>query len=168
MRRLAVVDIGVESHQEPMVYMRADCEVCLAEGFTASTRDRVRVTHAPPVKSLGRVRTKIFGYKLDDQETNGIVEDIREHRYSNIEIPSFLSVCAGDRLDIDEITSLTRAMVTCGKHLNWPQHQQVFDKHCLGGLTGNRTTPLVVSISLTPNHELVKNSALALNPSKLN
>jgi hypothetical protein len=40
--------------------------------------------------------------------------------------------------------------------------------HCIGGLTGIRATPLVVSISLTPNHELVKYSAQALNPSKLN
>ena len=73
------------------------------------------------------MRTKIFGYKLVDQEANGIVEDISEHRYSNIEIVSFLSAC-----------------------------------------TGNRTAPLVVSISLTPNHELVKYSAPAHNPSKLN
>jgi hypothetical protein len=57
----------------------------------------------------------------------GIVEDISERRYSNIEIVSILSAC-----------------------------------------TGNRTTPLVVSISLTPNHELVKYSAPAQNPSKLN
>ncbi len=35
---LTVVDIGIDTHQEPLVYMRRDCEVCLAEGSTAITR----------------------------------------------------------------------------------------------------------------------------------
>lgn len=35
---LKVVDIGIDTHQEPMAYMRGDCEVCRAEGFVASTR----------------------------------------------------------------------------------------------------------------------------------
>jgi thymidine phosphorylase len=71
------------------------------------------------------VRTKIFGYKLAEQKSNGIVEDMSEHRYSNIEIASFLSVCAGSWLDIDEIIYLTRAMVACGKRFSWSQHQRV-------------------------------------------
>ena len=197
MQLLTVIGIGIDTHQEPMVYMRADCEVCKAEGFIASTRmgleienriliatlnvvdesalslghiglfrialqrsqthagDRVRVTHAPPVKSFGSVRKKTFGRKLNEQEISNIVGDISEFHFSSIEIASFLSVCAGGRLDIDEIISLTRAMVACGKH-------------CFGGLTGIRATPPVVSISLTPNHELMKYSAPAHNPSKLN
>ncbi|MBT8130814.1 MAG: thymidine phosphorylase family protein [Gammaproteobacteria bacterium] len=201
---LAVVDIGIDTHQEPVVYMRNDCEVCLAEGFTASTRvglefqnrtliatlnvvgetvlppghiglsrvaiqrsqtrngDLIRVIHAPQVKSLGSVRKKIFGHKLGDQEISGIIEDISAHLYSDIEIASFLSVCAGSRLDIDEIISLTRAMVACGKRLDWPQHAQVFDKHCIGGLPGNRTTPLVVAIVSAAGLIIPKTSSRAI------
>jgi thymidine phosphorylase len=35
---LAMVDIGIDTHQDPMVYMRSDCDVCLAEGFSTSKR----------------------------------------------------------------------------------------------------------------------------------
>ncbi len=58
--------------------------------------------------------------------------DIGNHRYSDIEIASFLSVCAGSRLNMDEITGLTEAMVNSGKRLHWPDHNEVFDKHCIG------------------------------------
>lgn len=201
---LTVVDIGIDTHQEPVVYMRSDCEVCLAEGFTASTRvglrfqnrlliatlnvvdetvlplghiglskialqhsgthngDLIRVIHAPTVNSLASVRKKIFGHKLDGQEIGDIIEDISAHRYSDIEIASFLSVCAGSRLDIVEITSLTRAMVDYGKRLDWPQHAQAFDKHCIGGLPGNRTTPLVVAIISAAGLIIPKTSSRAI------
>ena len=185
---LTVVDMGIDTHQEPVVYMRRDCHICRAEGFSANSRvalhyqeysviatlnvvdqevldqgsvglskiaiDRLHVSdgstvviqHAPVVNSLSSVRKKIFGHKLSDSEITHIIEDISAHRYSDIEIASFLSVCAGSRLDIDEIIGLTNAMVACGKRLSWPTHQQILDKHCIGGLPGNRTTPLVVSI----------------------
>jgi hypothetical protein len=124
--------------------------------------DRVRATYAAPVKSLGIVRKIIFGYKLDEQEIDGIVKYINAHQYSSIEIVSFLSVCAGNRLNIGEILSLPRAKIACGKHLNWPQHQQVFDKHCIDGLPGNRTTPLVVSIVSAAGLVVPKTSSRAI------
>lgn len=34
---VTIVDIGINTHQEPMVYIRGDCEVCMAEGISAST-----------------------------------------------------------------------------------------------------------------------------------
>ncbi|MDE2354714.1 MAG: hypothetical protein KGL17_06785, partial [Betaproteobacteria bacterium] len=37
-------------------------------------------------------------------------------------------------------------MVHAGSRLDWP-HPRVVDKHCIGGLPGNRTTPIVVAIA---------------------
>ena len=204
MGMLTVVDIGIDTHQEPVAYMRSDCEVCLAEGFSASSRvgleyrdrifiatlnvvdksvlphghiglskaalhrsnaqcgEQIRVLNAPPVDSLASVRKKIFGHKLDDREIGEVMEDISAQRYSDIEIASFLSACAGSRLDIDEIISLTRAMVDCGKRLSWPQHDRIFDKHCIGGLPGNRTTPLVVAIVSAGGLVIPKTSSRAI------
>lgn len=34
--------IGIDTHQEPIIYMRDDCDVCRSEGFSA--RSRVRIT----------------------------------------------------------------------------------------------------------------------------
>ncbi|RDU39078.1 thymidine phosphorylase, partial [Marinobacter flavimaris] len=36
--QLRVFKMGINTHQEPVVYMRGDCDVCLSEGFAASSR----------------------------------------------------------------------------------------------------------------------------------
>lgn len=201
---LIVKDVGIDTHQEPVVYMREDCHVCRAEGFDASSRvlvisgenrliatlnvvdkklfpqnhvglsrialerlkvqsgAKVLIGHAPVVQSLRAVRKKIYDHALIDDEILAIITDISEHRYSDIEIASFLSVCAGSRLNTDEITGLTRAMVACGKRLTWPGNERVFDKHCIGGLPGNRTTPLVVAIVSAAGLIIPKTSSRAI------
>lgn len=124
--------------------------------------DVVEVHHAPVVHSLSLVRKKIHGYALGDEEMEAIMEDISGHRYRDIEIAAFLSVCAGDRLNLDEITGMTRAMVSCGKRLTWPDNPKIFDKHCIGGLPGNRTTPLVVAIASAAGLIIPKTSSRAI------
>ena len=42
-------------------------------------------------------------------------------------------------LNLRETLDLTHAMVKTGKTLSWPS-DLVVDKHCVGGLPGNRTT----------------------------
>ncbi|MGA4814841.1 hypothetical protein ACPA9J_03520 [Pseudomonas aeruginosa] len=37
---------GIDTHQEPVVYMRRDCPVCQSEGFT--TQARVQLSGRPP------------------------------------------------------------------------------------------------------------------------
>lgn len=202
--RLLVVDMGIDTHQEPVVYMRRDCHICRSEGFTANSRvtlsytqnsviatlnvvdesvleegtvglskiavarlganngDAIQIGHAPVVGSLSSVRKKVFGLKLSNDELIEIIEDISTHRYRDIEIASFLSVCAGSRLDVDEIIALTQAMVACGKRLSWPDSPMVLDKHCIGGLPGNRTTPLVVAIVSAAGLTIPKTSSRAI------
>jgi thymidine phosphorylase len=36
--RLRLVRAGIDTYQQPVVYMHRDCDVCRAEGFTALTR----------------------------------------------------------------------------------------------------------------------------------
>jgi thymidine phosphorylase len=201
---LRVVAMGINTHQEPIVYMHRDCPICRSDGFSASSRVLLRsgqrellatldvvengalspghiglsdiamkrlgavkdepvvVEHAPVVSSLGLVRKKIHGHALADEEMEAIMQDISDHRYRDIEIAAFLSVCAGDRLNLDEITGLTRAMVSCGKRLLWPGDPKIFDKHCIGGLPGNRTTPIVVAICSAAGLVIPKSSSRAI------
>lgn len=201
---LIVVDMGIDTHQEPVVYMRSDCPICRSEGYTANSRvtlgyeknsviatlnvvdefalaegtaglskiamarlgttvgDAIQIDHAPVVSSLSSVRKKVFGHKLGSDELVEIIEDISAHRYTDIEIASFLSVCAGGRLDVDEIIGLTQAMVACGKRLSWPGQPMILDKHCIGGLPGNRTTPLLVSIVSAAGLVIPKTSSRAI------
>ena len=124
--------------------------------------DIVVVQHAPLVHSLGFVRKKIHGHSLSDEEMDAIMQDISDHRYRDIEIAAFLSVCAGERLNLDEIIGLTRAMVSCGKRIEWSNNPRIFDKHCIGGLPGNRTTPIVVAIASAAGLTIPKSSSRAI------
>ncbi len=108
------------------------------------------------------MRKKVFGHALSQDELTRIVADISEYRYSDLEIACFLSVCAGGRLALNEIAGLTQAMVDCGEHLTWEGTTRVFDKHCVGGLPGNRTTPLVVSIVSAAGLVMPKTSSRAI------
>jgi len=49
-------------------------------------------------------------------------------------------------MSLRETVDLTRAMVRSGERLCWDR-EVVADKHCVGGLPGNRTTPIVVAIA---------------------
>lgn len=195
--------IGIDTYQEPVIYMRSDCHVCRAEGFEAQARilvsrggrdviatldvvrsdllasgeaglseaawrqlkaregEEVSISHAPQVHSLGHVRAKIFGKRLGEEAFREVVQDVAAGRYSDIHLSSFVTACADDRLDRDEITALTRAMIQAGERLAWGR-TPVTDKHCVGGLPGNRTTLIVVPILAASGLLIPKTSSRAI------
>src|SRR3546814_9926291 len=75
-----------------------------------------------------------------------IVEDVVAGRYSDVHLAAFLTATAALPFDEDEAYSLTKAMVDAGDRLRWPS-EIVVDKHSVGGLPGNRTTPIIVAIA---------------------
>lgn len=196
--------MGIDTYQEPVVYMRADCPVCRSEGFESQSRVRltgngralvatlnivrgdglldhgeaglsevawamlgaadrcpIRVSHPEPVESFRHVRAKLFGHALTATELHAIVDDVAERRYSDVQLSAFLTACVGDRMAGDEVVALTRAMVEAGERLDWSR-PAVFDKHCVGGLPGNRTTPIVVAIATACGVVMPKTSSRAI------
>ena len=201
---LTAYKMGIDTHEEPLVYMRKDCAICRAEGYTANTRLQIKagehtliatlntvaeeilplgsigfsdsawdflelqtgapvlVHHAPQVHSLSALRKKIYGHSLNALEISGIIRDIGKRLYSDIEIAGFLTACAGGRLTSAEVIALTTAMINNGNRLHWPEYKRVFDKHCIGGLPGNRTTPIVVAIASAAGLVIPKTSSRAI------
>ena len=119
------------------------------------------VSHLEPIESLSFVRAKIYNQKLGYTAYKDIITDIIEGDYSNIHLSAFITACAGDRMDIDEISDLTKAMISSGKQLDWKK-EIVVDKHCIGGLPGNRTTPIVVAIAAAYGLTMPKTSSRAI------
>lgn len=115
------------------------------EALAAVEGDAIEITHLHSMPSLAYVRAKIYGKSLSEKEIYAIVHDIVNGGYSNVHLASFVTACAGNRMSTREIVSLTRAMIDNGAHIHWGQ-PLVVDKHCIGGLPGNRTTPIVVAI----------------------
>ncbi|WP_297185426.1 thymidine phosphorylase family protein [uncultured Porticoccus sp.] len=195
--------LGIDTHQELVVYMRGDCHVCRSEGFDAHSRiqvnaggrsilatlnvihgdwlapdefglsesawhaltpqagERAGFAHAPTVDSMSAVRAKIYGNSLGDAQFNAIVSDVCKGFYTDVELATFLTACASRGLDHGETVSLTRAMINVGERLNW-HREIVVDKHCVGGLPGNRTTPLVVAMVAAEGLVMPKTSSRAI------
>ena len=103
------------------------------------------VNQAEPPSSIHALHRKISGERLSHEDFHDIVRDITEHRYSKIELTAFVVACNQGELDREEVYSLTDAMVSMGRRLDWHAHP-VVDKHCIGGIPGNRTSMLVVPI----------------------
>lgn len=121
----------------------------------------VRVQHAPLVASFGQVRGRIFGTRLSEQDFHQIIADVVAGRYSAIETAGFITACAANPLSEAEICGLTAAMVANGERLSWGT-DVVADKHSVGGLPGNRTTPIVVAICAALGLVIPKTSSRAI------
>lgn len=123
--------------------------------------DEVSVVHAPPNLSFSAVRAKIFGRPMSADGIAAVVRDIIDGRYSDIEMAALISSCSGNRLDVAETIALTSAMINVGQRLHWDANP-VVDKHCVGGLPGNRTTLLVVPIVAACGLVIPKTSSRAI------
>ena len=121
----------------------------------------VYLSHPEPVESIKYIRSKIYDHALNDEQLNIIMGDIVEGLYSDIHLSAFITACAGTRLNLDEITSLTKAMINVGTRLSW-ERDIVVDKHCVGGLPGNRTTMIIVPIVASFGLTMPKTSSRAI------
>ncbi|WP_068804097.1 thymidine phosphorylase family protein [Thauera phenolivorans] len=113
--------------------------------FGAADGVPVTVSQAEPAGSIPALHRKIAGERLDREDFRAIVRDIAEHRYSKIELTAFVVATNQGELDREEVYFLTDAMAQVGRQLDW-RERPVVDKHCIGGIPGNRTSMLVVPI----------------------
>ncbi len=140
-------------------------EVGLSESawelLKANEGDEAFFSHPKPLNSLSDVRRKIYGHQLDAKAIDDIIADIVERRYSDIHIAAFLTASAGGRLNRDEILALTSSMINHGNRLHWDA-PLIVDKHCVGGLPGNRTSLIVVPIIASFGLMIPKTSSRAI------
>ena len=121
----------------------------------------VNIEHAEPPASMNAVRRKIAGERLSQQDFRHIISDITDKRYSKTEISAFLVASGQTDMDRDEVFYLTRAMLESGEQLDWNE-SLVVDKHCIGGIPGNRTSMLVVPIVAAHGMLMPKTSSRAI------
>lgn len=121
----------------------------------------VCVEHADLPESMDAVRRKINGERLTLADFQYITADIIDNRYSRMEMAAFLVACAQSGLDREEILYLTQAMTESGKSMHW-QENIVADKHCIGGIPGNRTTMIIVPIVAAHGLLIPKTSSRAI------
>ncbi|HEV8716005.1 MAG TPA: thymidine phosphorylase family protein [Candidatus Binatia bacterium] len=121
----------------------------------------VQATIAPAPHSVDLVRRKLAGQRLDRAAFDAILADVVQHRYSKIELSMFVLACSLKPLDLQELVDYTRAMIAAGANLDFGPGP-VADKHCVGGIPGNRTTMIVVPILAALGLTVPKTSSRAI------
>jgi thymidine phosphorylase len=121
----------------------------------------VNATLAAAPGSVDLVRGKLNGGRLDRAAFDAILADVVHYRYSRVELAMFVLACALRRLELPELVDYTRAMIATGETLDFGPGP-IVDKHCIGGVPGNRTTLIVVPILASLGVKVPKTSSRAI------
>ena len=126
-----------------------------------SDGDTVEVHTAIPPSSIRFIRKKMDKGRLTSEEMMTIVRDMVNENLSLNEITAFVTASYINGMDLDEVESLTRAMVETGERIEFAGHP-VVDKHSIGGVPGNKITLLVVPIIAAAGLTIPKTSSRAI------
>ena len=121
----------------------------------------VKISIVNHPESLSYIKRKMDGYKLSKKEINQIVSDIVSNKLTEFEIAFFVAASYMNPLDENETLALTKAMVNSGKKLVLNK-KIIMDKHCIGGVAGNRTTMIVVPIVAAAGLTIPKTSSRSI------
>ncbi len=133
----------------------------LYDGFPFKDNVEIEVKVGEKPKSIPFIKKKLAGKELSAKEIDAIVDDINNDRISDIELSSFLTAIYLNGFNMKETIDLTKAMIRHGSRLKWKKGI-IVDKHSIGGIPGNRVTPIVVSILAAMGFVVPKTSSRAI------
>jgi len=153
---VAVIDIakGLIEKKEIAVSQEILEDLKVNSGESVS----VELTFYP--ESVNFIHKKLNCIPLNEKELKKIIKDIVENALTEAEIAYFVSSIYKCGMSIQEIKYLIKAIVGTGKRLKL--RGKVADKHSIGGVAGNRTTPIVVSICASAGLIMPKTSSRAI------
>lgn len=131
------------------------------EELSADRGDKMFVTLAEKPESNKYIREKLDGKELSKEKIDAIVNDIVKDQLSDVEMTYFVSGCYSNGLTDRETRDLTCSIVEHGSRIKLKQ-KIVADKHCIGGVPGNRTTMVVIPIVAAAGITIPKTSSRAI------
>lgn len=156
---VTIVDIAESSKAVPPGKIGLFEEV-LAK-LHAKDDDIVNIFIEEKPKAVYYIKKKLIGVRLTPEEIDEIVEDIVASDLTDIELTYFVAGCFTKGLDMPETIALTNAMVKYGAKLKIDKNV-IVDKHCIGGVAGNRTTAVVVPIIAAAGLTMPKTSSRSI------
>lgn len=152
-----IVDTSKKLVQKGEVGLYADS----AKELRLKGGETVELVNVPSPKCLDYIRKKMDRVALTSDEIYSIVEETVENKLSEGELASFVSAAYINGFGISETVSLAKAMVMTGQTLDLNVHP-IADKHCIGGVAGNRTTMIIVPILAAAGVYIPKTSSRAI------
>ncbi len=123
--------------------------------------DRVHIETIPKSKGSLLLDGNHMCLPYTKESLKQIIKDIVNNNLSEAEIAYFISGVTYCGMSLDEIKNLIDAIVSTGKVIDWGA-KKIADKHCIGGIPGNRTTPIVVPICAAAGIVMPKTSSRAI------
>ena len=121
----------------------------------------VDVTIAPKPGSARYIRKKLDDVELEERELRTIVRDVNENRLNDVELAAYVTGIYCHGLSLAETKHLTQCMTDVGETIDW-EESPIADKHSIGGVAGNRVTPIVVPIVAAAGVKIPKTSSRAV------
>jgi AMP phosphorylase len=125
-------------------------------------KDSVEVSSSELSNATFLIRKKMRGKKLNQKEIDYLISEITQNTLTEAEIAYFTAAEKLNGMSMKEITGLTKAMIKNGATIKFNK-KYIADKHCIGGIAGNRTTPLVVAICSSAGLTIPKTSSRAIS-----
>jgi AMP phosphorylase len=136
------------------VYGNVQSELNVQDGESVD----VRLAETP--ESLRLIREKMKGAKLAKNDIVTIVKDVTEGNLSDLELAGLLFAEQYEGFDINEVKSLTEAIVASGETIDF--EEPAYDKHSIGGVPGNKVSLLIVPIVASAGLLIPKTSSKAI------
>lgn len=130
------------------------------ENSNISDGDLAEVSLIKRPDSIMAIRKKLLGKRLTYKEIESVIKDISDDLLGDIETTYFVASGFRGNYSDSELYYLTKAMVEAGDKLRFKG--TVVDKHSVGGLPGNRVTPILVPIVASLGFTIPKTSSRAV------
>src|SRR3989338_8863263 len=155
--RIAIIDIASGLFHEGEIALSEE----IAKELKVHSKDYVEVTLAPVPKSARILQTKKYTSEYTKKDLKIIMKDIVNDVLSEAEIAYFVSGVYHHGMSLKETLYLTQAIYETGQRIKW-RYRNVADKHSIGGIPGNRTTPIIVAICAAAGVIMPKTSSRAI------
>ncbi|MFA5173764.1 MAG: thymidine phosphorylase [Candidatus Pacearchaeota archaeon] len=120
----------------------------------------IEVDIASTPHSVELIKEKLKGKILSKEEIDDIVTDISKNALTEVEIAFLISGIYEKGLNFNETRNFIQSMLKNSNVLRL--RGKVVDKHCIGGIAGNRTTPIIVAICASAGLVVPKTSSRAI------
>lgn len=111
-------------------------------------------------EAIETIQKKLVGKKLKYHEIYNLMNEISNHRLSDVLTTYFAASSFKEGFSSEELFLFTKAMVETGNQLHFSGI--VADKHSTGGLAGTRTTLIIVPIIAAAGFKIPKTSSRAI------
>lgn len=156
---ISVVDIATGLIKENEIAVSNE----IVKELKLKENEIIDISIAQHPESINLIYKKLKCSPLNEKELKKIVSDIVKNALTEPEIAYFVSAIYKCGMSIKEIEYLIKAIVSTGKTLHL--RGKVADKHGIGGIPGNRTTPIIVSICASTGLIMPKTSSRAITTS---